>query len=297
MEQQQTLQLHSEVDDRPLLAFRPSELIFPFDLYCGHSVSVCLTNLTHEPVAWKIKTNRKDRYFISPFEGLLDPYSECECVIVMEPQSEYPDILVDKFLIQSVVSSEPGVNVRDLWYSLQETYSRGVNCFQKYIVNCRLEIVQRFRKIKNTTLGEAKRRPRRKKVKKVKRKRRAYTADLSGEHPLPPPFFKSFSDQQLPRKLVAVQEEPGATTPPPFRPRSFSFNDPNDFTSEEISPRSVDSFDNRKYDVDGVKRYLAHAQLSNVNIEEKLSFLRKQGVADGVIMTALKKHLQEESST
>ena len=113
--------------------------------------------------------------------------------------------------------------------------------------------MQRFRKIKNTTLGEAKRRPRRKKVKKVKRKRRAYTADLSGEHPLPPPFFKSFSDQQLPRKLVAVQEEPGASTLPPFRPRSFSFNDPNDFTSEEISPRSVDSFDNRKYDVDGVK--------------------------------------------
>eukprot|EP01083_Nonionella_stella_P050560 134467_1 len=90
----------------------------------GEEVCVALKfeNSTPNRVAWKIKTNRRNRYMMRPTQGIIESGTTGACEIFLVPMQEYPDIsnpknIKDKFLIQSVVVSNDFTNeeLSELW--------------------------------------------------------------------------------------------------------------------------------------------------------------------------------------
>lgn len=283
--------------EAPLVRLSPSEIKFRHNPHCAASVSLQIVNTIEEPVAFKIKTNRKDRYFITPFEGVIDPYESEKIVVAIEPSSnaDLRDVL-DKFLIQSVRCNQPGLNVTKLWRRLEKTPSK---CFQKFVLNVKVESVNRTKRIKKMTLRKAM--P--KKKKRFPQLKRYYTEDLTSNVAFRPPL-RGVSESRFPRKLIVDDEDHEMSEPPPFRRdpahkpfatlepfkehrRNFStMSSPSNILEPPAFPPRV-----REYTVEGVTHYLSHPMNSRLRLEDKLAFLRRQRVSDDLIIQALRAHL------
>lgn len=270
------------------------QITFRQKSYSPTSITLQITNKIEEPIAYKIKTNRKDKYFISPFEGLIDPWQSAAIVLAIEPETSNRDRDVcDKLLIQAVRCDQPGLNVTKLWSQLEKRDRNGQKCFNKAVFNCQVETLNRIKRIKKMTL-----------VKAEKKKKRF------PQKSCPPSFQESYwrrgnSESRFPQRLI-VEDEQEMSEPPPFRrdpgQTSYSvepFNHRRNFSNISLEncleppdfPPRMREFLPRT--VEGVKHYLSSPMNSCLRIEEKLSFLRRQRISDDIIINALRSHLTD----
>lgn len=100
---------------------------------------------THElPIAWKVKTNRRQRYMVRPTQGIIGAGETAVCDIVLARLSELPDLddpknAKDKFLIQSVPLDrhvEPN-DLADLWRENEALHSAKSGVFSRADVQIR----------------------------------------------------------------------------------------------------------------------------------------------------------------
>ncbi|XP_057484850.1 vesicle-associated protein 2-2-like isoform X2 [Actinidia eriantha] len=88
-----------------LLDIQPCELKFTFELKTQSSCAVQLHNLSHQYVAFKVKTTSPKKYCVRPNIGIIKPRSKGDFTVTMQAQRSVPSELrcKDKFLIQSTV--------------------------------------------------------------------------------------------------------------------------------------------------------------------------------------------------
>ncbi|KAK4775888.1 hypothetical protein SAY87_023849 [Trapa incisa] len=88
-----------------LLAIRPRELKFVFELKKQSTCSIQLENKTQHYVAFKVKTTAPKKYSVRPNVGVIMPKSTSVFFVTMQAQLSVPPDMSckDKFLIQSTV--------------------------------------------------------------------------------------------------------------------------------------------------------------------------------------------------
>ncbi|ORM41535.1 putative DNA-directed RNA polymerase [Babesia sp. Xinjiang] len=104
-----------------LLRITPEEVIeFPLVLYTPLNANLKLENISDESVAFKIKTTAPKGYLVRPSTGVIKAGEHQSVQIILQPLTETPKTVNDRFLVQSVtyVSEEPVP--KDLWTTVDK---------------------------------------------------------------------------------------------------------------------------------------------------------------------------------
>ncbi|CDR94971.1 vesicle-associated membrane protein, putative [Babesia bigemina] len=105
-----------------LLRITPEEVIeFPLVLYTPLNANLKLENISEQNVAFKIKTTAPKGYLVRPSTGVIKAGEQQSVQIILQPLSEAPKAVNDRFLVQSVtyVSEEPVP--KDLWTTVEKS--------------------------------------------------------------------------------------------------------------------------------------------------------------------------------
>ncbi|GBE61829.1 vesicle-associated membrane protein [Babesia ovata] len=105
-----------------LLRITPEEVIeFPLVLYTPLNANLKLENISEQNVAFKIKTTAPKGYLVRPSTGVIKAGEQQSVQIILQPLSEAPKTVNDRFLVQSVtyVSEEPVP--KDLWTTVEKS--------------------------------------------------------------------------------------------------------------------------------------------------------------------------------
>lgn len=100
----------------PLLRVSPEEVIeFPLVLYTPLNSTIKLENTSEGNVAFKIKTTAPKGYLVRPSTGIVRPGEVQSVQIILQPLSEAPKVVTDRFLVQSVSVKNDEVIPKDIW--------------------------------------------------------------------------------------------------------------------------------------------------------------------------------------
>ncbi|UKJ89717.2 vesicle-associated membrane protein [Theileria orientalis] len=99
-----------------LLKVTPADTIeFPLVLYTPLTTVMKLENVSNEFVAFKIKTTSPKGYLVRPSTGVIKPTETQEVQIILQPLTEHPKAVNDRFLVQFVVVPNDAPVPKDLW--------------------------------------------------------------------------------------------------------------------------------------------------------------------------------------
>ena len=99
-----------------LLKITPSDTIeFPLLLYTPLTTVLKLENVSAEFVAFKIKTTTPKGYLVRPSTGVIRPGESQDVQIILQPLTEAPKVVNDRFLVQFVVVPNDDPVPKDLW--------------------------------------------------------------------------------------------------------------------------------------------------------------------------------------
>ncbi|GIX65255.1 MSP (Major sperm protein) domain-containing protein [Babesia caballi] len=102
-----------------LLRITPEEVIeFPLVLYTPLNANLKLENITDDSVAFKIKTTAPKGYLVRPSTGVIKAGESQSIQIILQPLSEAPRAVNDRFLVQSVVYTSEEPVPKDLWTTI-----------------------------------------------------------------------------------------------------------------------------------------------------------------------------------
>ncbi|KAK1933999.1 putative vesicle-associated membrane protein [Babesia divergens] len=104
-----------------LLRINPEEVIeFPLVLYTPLNANLKLQNISDENVAFKIKTTAPKGYLVRPSTGVIKAGEQQSIQIILQPLSEVPKTVNDRFLVQSVPFAGEDVVPKDLWTTVDK---------------------------------------------------------------------------------------------------------------------------------------------------------------------------------
>ncbi|GFE54453.1 vesicle-associated membrane protein [Babesia ovis] len=104
-----------------LLRITPEEVIeFPLVLYTPLNANLKLENISDETVAFKIKTTAPKGYLVRPSTGVIKAGEHQSVQIILQPLTETPKAVNDRFLVQSVAYASEEPVPKDLWSSVDK---------------------------------------------------------------------------------------------------------------------------------------------------------------------------------
>ncbi|ORX58759.1 PapD-like protein [Hesseltinella vesiculosa] len=93
--------------------------------------TLVVTNDTDEHVIFKIKTTAPRQYCVRPNAGRVDPHSQVEVQVILQPFKQEPPLdyrCKDKFLVQSCVDpKDTSLSLVDTWTMLESTQSGSIH--------------------------------------------------------------------------------------------------------------------------------------------------------------------------
>ncbi|AFZ81437.1 vesicle-associated membrane protein, putative [Theileria equi strain WA] len=105
-----------------LLRITPSDTIeFPLVLYTPLNASLKLENVSSEHVAFKIKTTTPKGYLVRPSTGVIKPGDVQTVQIILQPLSETPKVINDRFLVQYTVVANDDPISKDMWTTVAKS--------------------------------------------------------------------------------------------------------------------------------------------------------------------------------
>nr|BAN66032.1 vesicle-associated membrane protein, putative [Babesia bovis] len=105
-----------------LLRITPEEVIeFPLVLYTPLNANLKLENISDESVAFKIKTTAPKGYLVRPSTGVIKAGEHQSVQIILQPLTEAPRAVNDRFLVQSVNYASEEPVPKDLWSSVDKS--------------------------------------------------------------------------------------------------------------------------------------------------------------------------------
>ncbi|KAK2198409.1 bifunctional Vesicle-associated membrane-protein-associated protein/Major sperm protein (MSP) domain/PapD-like superfamily/Immunoglobulin-like fold [Babesia duncani] len=104
-----------------LLKITPEEVIeFPLVLYTPLNANLVLENISGGNVAFKIKTTAPKGYLVRPSTGVLKTGESQSVQIILQPLSEAPKVLNDRFLVQSIPFKSDESIPKELWQTVDK---------------------------------------------------------------------------------------------------------------------------------------------------------------------------------
>ncbi|KAL0083949.1 PapD-like protein [Phycomyces blakesleeanus] len=114
-------------------------LVFQRPLHVLSKEILILKNPGAEPIIFKVKTTAPKQYCVRPNAGYIDPYSEIEVQVILQPFKEEPPLdyrCKDKFLIQTI-ALDPSINEKlplaEIWHTLE---SRDKGAIHQHKLRC-----------------------------------------------------------------------------------------------------------------------------------------------------------------
>lgn len=105
-----------------LLRITPEDVIvFPLVLYTPLNSNLKLENISEDSVAFKIKTTAPKGYLVRPSTGVIKAGEAQTIQIILQPLSEAPKTLNDRFLIQAVTYTNGEPLPREIWTKVEKT--------------------------------------------------------------------------------------------------------------------------------------------------------------------------------
>lgn len=104
-----------------LLKVSPQDNIeFPLVLYTPLNANLLLENLSGVHVAFKIKTTAPKGYLVRPSTGTIKPGEALTVQIILQPLSEVPNVVNDRFLVQCTAIANDELVSKDFWTTLDK---------------------------------------------------------------------------------------------------------------------------------------------------------------------------------
>ncbi|KAI9031924.1 PapD-like protein [Phycomyces nitens] len=114
-------------------------LVFKRPLQVLSKEILVLKNPGAESIIFKVKTTAPKQYCVRPNSGLIEPYSELQVQVILQPLKEEPPLdfqCKDKFLVQTAVIDQTlhkSIPLAELWHTLE---NRDKGAIQQHKLRC-----------------------------------------------------------------------------------------------------------------------------------------------------------------